>query len=185
MYGVVGQPTAKDTTLRLLTALRRKPKYVNFGINLNIYIMKLFRWVVAPSVLLLMLAGAPTFSFGQLSNCFSTSVAPPNLTGCENVNNFIPQPTDPVKTVKIAFHIMQRAAPLPKDNFDENNPNHVAFLNNVANRANELFTFCNIQWCNCAYQGGLNQQRDSRIRFELTGIYYHRDNFDNDITNLY
>lgn len=109
-------------------------------------------------------------------NCFSPDEGLPPVADCGTLAQYIPQPADPVKTVKIAFHVMQREAPFEKDNFDENNTAHVAFLNGLASRVNDLYSWCNVQWCNCAYQNGLGQERDSRIRFELTGIYYHRDN---------
>lgn len=70
---------------------------------------------------------------------------------------------------------MQKEAPNEKDNFDENNQDHVDFLLGVFDRLNELFTLCNVQWCECEYQNELDYIRDSRIRFELEDIYYHRD----------
>ncbi len=63
----------------------------------------------------------------------------------------------------------------PKENFDENNPVHVDYVNQIFNRLNELYSYCNVMFCNCSYQNQLNYIRDSRIRFELVGIYYHRD----------
>jgi len=134
--------------------------------------------------------GESNKAFGQLSNCFSPDATPTMLNECEQLDKYIPQPNDQIKTVKIAFHVMQRASPFAKDNFDENNPAHVAYLNGLVTRVNNLYAWCNVQWCNCAYQDGLIQERDTRIRFELTGIYYHRDNAgyvngDGTFSNLY
>lgn len=112
--------------------------------------------------------------FSQNFQCFSTGTASTSVD-CGTLSNYVPQATDRVKTVKIAFHVMQRESPFPKDNFDENNPAHSAYLNAVFNRVNSLYTECNWLWCEGTYVAPLNP-RDSRIRFELVGTYFHRDN---------
>jgi len=106
--------------------------------------------------------------------CFTTTST--SSVDCGTNANYVPTANTPVKTVKIAFHVMQREAPFGKDNFDENIPAGVAYLDALFARINSLYSFCNVQWCNGAYQNGLNYNRDSRIQFELVGKYYHRDN---------
>jgi hypothetical protein len=93
---------------------------------------------------------------------------------CTDLSTYIPQLTDPVKTVRIAFHVMQKESPNEKENFDENDQDHVDFLMGVFDRLKSLFSFCNVQWCECDWQS-TGYIRDSRIRFELEDIYYHRD----------
>jgi hypothetical protein len=48
--------------------------------------------------------------------------------GCTDFSDYIPGATDPIKTVRIAFHVMQRESPSEKDNFDENDQDDVDFL---------------------------------------------------------
>ena len=103
--------------------------------------------------------------------------------------DFIPEATDPATTIRVAFHVPQREAPLPKDNFDENNPVHVEYLQGIFDRLNSLYSFVNKPFCEGLYQ---NQTlpRDSRIRFELVTINFFRDNAsyinqDADIFNTY
>lgn len=113
------------------------------------------------------------------THCYSEegtpSITNSGLVNCGNRDNYIPTATTPIKTVKLMFHIMQREEPFPKDNFDENNPAHVAYLNGLVDRLNSLFSNCNVMWCNCDWQStGYN--RDSRIRFELQDIKYWRSN---------
>lgn len=98
-----------------------------------------------------------------------------SVVSCTDLTNFIPTESTPILTVHIAFHVIQRAAPLSKGNFDENDQDDVDFLNAVYDRLNDLYEFGQEQWCNCGWVE-TNQIRDSRIRFELDGIYYHRDN---------
>ena len=106
--------------------------------------------------------------------CFTTSST--SSVDCGALTSYIPTANTPVKIVKIAFHVMQREAPFGKENFDENIPADVTYLNDLFARLNSLYSFCNVQWCNCSYQNGLNYNRDSRIQFELVDIKYHRDN---------
>ena len=94
----------------------------------------------------------------QEIKCFNESEAPPPGTGlgCNDLAHYIPTAATPVKTVRIAFHIMQRADPnpedpieVPKENFDETDPDHVAYLDALFNRLNSLYSFCNVMWCGC------------------------------------
>lgn len=109
--------------------------------------------------------------------CYTPEAALPAGSGdCNLLSNFIPDESTPVRIIRLAFHVLQREAPLPKGNFDENNANDVAFLEGLRDRLNSLYAQCNFQWCNCDYVGGLGHTRNSKIQFELDGIYYHRDN---------
>lgn len=77
--------------------------------------------------------------------------------------------------MRLAFHVIQREAPLSKGNFDENDEDDVDFLYAVRDRLNALYGSGQEQWCECGYVE-TNHIRDTRIRFELVDIYYHRDN---------
>ncbi len=68
---------------------------------------------------------------------------------------------------------MQREVGQP-GNFEANNPNHTAFLLAVFDRLNELYSQVNAPACGGMWQPFLDP-RDSRIRFQLEGIYYHKD----------
>jgi len=118
----------------------------------------------------------------QQMKCFNEAGQPElPAEGCADLPPFVPTASTPIKTVRIAFHIMQRADPnpndgidVPKENFDENNPVHVAYVQSIFNRLNELYTSCNVYWCDGGYMPQ-NYTNDSRIRFELAGTFYHRD----------
>ncbi len=74
----------------------------------------------------------------EQQGCFSPDEGLSPVADCGTLAQYIPQPSEPVKTVKIAFHVMQREAPFEKDNFDENNSAHVAYLNDIFTRLNDL-----------------------------------------------
>ncbi len=100
-----------------------------------------------------------------------------SAANCNDLANFIPTESTPILTVRIAFHVIQREAPLSKGNFDENDQEDVDFLDAVLDRLNDLYALGQEQWCNCGWVE-TNHIRDTRIRFEWAGEgkYYHRDN---------
>ena len=127
--------------------------------------------------LLLPFLFSPNAGKAQNFQCFSNNInAPTNGAGCASLSSYIPTSSDHVKTVKVAFHIMQREAPNSPGNFDETSQADLDYLNALFNRLNDLYTECNYQWCDCDYKLNLDQVRDSRIRFELVGMYFHPDN---------
>lgn len=107
------------------------------------------------------------------------SVSSPNPEFLECLTNisseFIPDPQDPVKVIRIFFHVMQREEPLSKENFDETNPDHVVYLQQLFSRLESLYTASSEKWCNGQNQGFLSHT-DTRIRFQLEGIIYIKDN---------
>ncbi len=129
-------------------------------------------------------------SKAQGYTCFSTDVQAPNFAPtCGLLADNIPTDDQPIRTIKLAFHIMQREAPFPLDNFNLDNSTHLAYLNAIFNRVNDLYTSSNAPWCSGQYQAFLSP-RDTRIRFELAGIFAHRDNlgfnnFNSSYGNLY
>ena len=84
-------------------------------------------------------------------------------------SEFIPDPEDAVKTMRILFHVMQREEPDDKENFDETNQDHVAYLQQIFTRLESLYTASAEKCCNGQNQGLLSHT-DTRIRFQLEGI---------------
>lgn len=162
--------------MKTLTSFQAIPNLVNNRLSCKTYPEVV--WGIA--IITICIAILPKQTLAQSDvpySCHSkNTIENPVNVGCTDFTDYIPGATDPIKTIRIAFHVLQKEAPSEKDNFDENVTADVNFLNGVFNRINALFSLCNVQWCNCGYVNGLNQTRDSRIRFELDGIYYHRDN---------
>ena len=126
---------------------------------------------------------APESSFecgviSGFSNCLPSETDLPD---------YIPTSADRVKTIRVAFHIMQNSAANPQ-NFEAGNANYTAYLMNIFNRVNELFTTGGPYACN-GVANWINPV-DLRIRVELVGIYYHPDpigfvNYDGTLQNEY
>ena len=84
----------------------------------------------------------------------------------------------PLKIVKVNLHVMQQEAPLPPGNFEEDNPDHVQFLNDLIDVAvNGLYRSPGAPsdpiTCACGTECHIP---DTRIEFEIQEIYYHQDN---------
>ena len=129
-------------------------------------------------------------SFSQ-TECHTADTPPPLMLGptlgCANTSNsasvnneeYIPQPNDPIKTVRVVMHIMQKSD--GSDNFQENVPADIAYLNAMfgplggPNHPN-INTHFGVN-PEPLYGGptGNPYTSDSRIRFQLEGIYFHQD----------
>ncbi len=88
--------------------------------------------------------------------------------------NFIPSMFQPVKTVRISFHIIQNSQQAGNAGNFENTPADIAFLHDLVAKSNHLLS--NVapplfpQNCVC---GSGCHLPDTRIRLELQGIYFH------------
>jgi hypothetical protein len=98
---------------------------------------------------------------------------PENQTNC-NFHYSIPGPQDPVLTIRLVMHVIQRETPENKLNFDETDPDHVAYLIQSFDKLNLIYELNDVKMCDGMSQGYQNV-RDSRVRFQLDGIQYHRD----------
>lgn len=114
----------------------------------------------------------------------TSSICYPSETDLED---YIPSPTDKIKTIRVAFHIMQNSETNPQ-NFEEGNAGHTEYLMNMFNRVNDLFTTGGPYACDGV--ASWIYPPDLRIRLELVDIYYHVDpvgfvNYDGTYGNMY
>ncbi len=127
------------------------------------------------------------------TECFTPTVVDPvnalppflpcasfGVTDATNNADYIPLPTDEIETVRVILHIVQRSD--GSDNFDQNNPTHVSYLQSMFNppgmpggpSVNDIYG--NIQ---PQIHSGVTDPlvvSDSRVRFQLVDILYHPDN---------
>jgi len=130
--------------------------------------------------------------FGQQVDCdlqytapvtqksYSSSLACVNENVGSNTNDVLYEPTvnTLIKTVRVNLHVMQKSNPLIPDNFVSTNPDHMAYLNSIFNGGN--YPSVNDVYSNLdapLWGGATNDSYivDSRIRFQLMGIYFHKD----------
>ncbi len=111
-------------------------------------------------------------SYAQGLECQAPSNSEPMAITCTPIENFIPNTTDELLIVKLVFHIIQKPAPAAVENFQENNPSHEAFLNDVVVSLNNIFSNSDDMYCFGGYVQNTGYVKDSRIRFELTEIKF-------------
>jgi len=124
-------------------------------------------------VAIMLIFGISTFAQSVQFECFTEGESSPTTE--PDLINYVPSGADKVKVIRIAFHIMQREGANPQ-NFQANNSAHTTHLMEIFNRVNALYAFCNYPACGGGYLPMPLDPRDSRIQFELQGIYYHADN---------
>lgn len=99
-----------------------------------------------------------------------------NNTNEANLELYKPTSNDPVKKIRMNFHIMQRQGADPQ-NFEEQNQDHTDYLNQIVTEANSRYSNVGEPlWGGpVPYPNGETHVEDSRIQLELTGIYYWQD----------
>ncbi len=117
----------------------------------------------------------PEPSITNLNNTISPSSSIPCVN--EDVSSnphptlYIPDNNTPIKTIRVNIHVMQNSA--GGENFQENNPDDIAYLYSIIPGVNDVYSTIQApEW------GGPTNDPyivDSRIRFELEGIYFHQD----------
>lgn len=112
--------------------------------------------------------------------CGTTDISLPLLAGstaCGIYTNYSPNNplTMPIKTLRLAIHIMQKTD--GTGNL-ENIPAHLAFLDEIENKAN--IRYANLGIPN---MGTSIHTLDSRIRFDFEVIYYHKNTTDYTLQN--
>lgn len=85
-------------------------------------------------------------------------------------SQFIPAQNSPIITVRISLHIMQKSN--GTGNF-QNNSQDLAYLNSLVTGMNSRYSHLDTPLVGGVT--GVLTVPDSRIQFELTGIYFHRD----------
>lgn len=90
--------------------------------------------------------------------------------------NYIPNSNTPTKTIRLNLHIFQRTDPNNRGNFEQNNANHTSFLYSIIDKVNEIYAILAEPSDPRTDACGTNCYiADSKIRFQLMGIYYHQD----------
>ena len=138
-------------------------------------------------IVLFCLSGIPLFLFGQnlpLFECSTVVQHPydlqaPAAVNCslndiyanEIVNDaFIPTANSPIYTVRLNVHVLQKDD--GSGNFEDNSVNR-AFLQQLVNDVNYMYANCQQPVCNGIFEP--NYIIDTRIRFKIDGIYFHKN----------
>lgn len=93
----------------------------------------------------------------------------------EGFENYLPNPNDEVKTVRLRIHVIQKPPTEPNgyENFDENNPDHMIWLENLDDQMNHVFSNLQPEVCNLEPVTG--NVTDSKFRFKTISIDFIQD----------
>lgn len=89
--------------------------------------------------------------------------------------NYLPLPDDGLKTIRMRIHVIQRPSNSINgfENFDQSNAEHITFLENIDDQANEVYS--NLQPAICNFEEPFVGISDSKIRFKTISIDFIED----------
>lgn len=105
---------------------------------------------------------------------YSTNISCVNEDVGLNTNNalYIPGPLTEIKTIRLVFHVMQRAD--GSRNLQQNDPLHAHWLENSDDYLNWMMSTIPEEWCD-GVQTNSPHIEDSRIRFKTEATVWHQD----------
>ncbi|MEN9348169.1 MAG: hypothetical protein RLZZ77_1680 [Bacteroidota bacterium] len=105
---------------------------------------------------------------------YSTDISCVNEEVYLNTNNtlYVPGPLTEIKTLRLVFHVMQRAD--GSRNLQQDDPLHIHWLENCDDYLNWMMSTIPEEWCDGGPTGSPHIQ-DSRIRFKTESIIWHKD----------
>jgi hypothetical protein len=108
----------------------------------------------------------------EIQSTISLSCANEFYSSSSNNEDYIPNSDDPIKTIRLNINIMQKSD--GTDNFQENNQEHMIFLNGIEGYLNYMASGLDEP-----LSGGpvpsAGYISDSRIRFKVMGIHFWQD----------